>query len=181
MARKQKSVDDLFAEMMGLVKSARPVVEKVRRQSGIEHGGPQRLARLRTALKSNDPLPKIVAIIPNDGHGERGIVINAYGCLLETNSGGLSMIFDRFGGSEFAQMIDAVERIGAERTLRDLKTLRRVWKRSATAGGDQFEAADAVARYAKARKIDPAYRTHVRELERKLLKFCKDHIEELAS
>ncbi|HJU41223.1 MAG TPA: hypothetical protein VJ691_00355 [Vicinamibacterales bacterium] len=170
----------MFAEMMGLVKSARPLLEKVQRPAKTKRSGPQQLTRLKAALKSDDPLPKIVEIIPNDGRGERATVVDAYGCLLETNSGGLSMIFDRFGGDEFEQMMDAVERIGAARTLRDLKALRRVWKRAATAGEDQFEAADAVARYAKTNKIDAARATHVRELERQLVKFCKAHVEDLA-
>ena len=179
-SRGKPSTDDLFAEMMSLVKSAAPVLAKVTRGAKAKRGGPAQLARLKAALASDDPLPQILSLIPDDGQPERTVVIYAHGCMLETGSSGLSMVFDRYEDHELERMIDAVTQIRASRTKRDLQLLYQVFKRAIAGGADRIEAAEKVAQYAKRRKIDAASDAHVQELGDRLLRFCRTHVAELA-
>ena len=162
---KAKNIDALFAEMMGLVGSA-PKAPKARpvrsRKTRRAHPSPARIARLERALARKEPLPAVRALIPDEGNPQQMVVARAFACLLETDSAGLSILFDRFTARERKQLRASLEQIGATRTV---------------AAFDRIARADATAR----RRIDRSRAGHVAEIESKLLRYCREHVEALAA
>ena len=142
------------------------------------------VAAIRKALQSNGPaeaLASVRALVPDDGEGPQQVVVYAYACILEVNSAGLSILFDRFEDDELAKCQAAVEAIGAERTQLDLRTLHALFARALAEGKDRFTASEWVAEHPDARAIDRQADLYVTELESALLTYCDRHVEEIAA
>lgn len=157
--KREPGPDQLFAEMMRLVESAGPEVARVRR-AGIA-SRKVRLGKLEKALSSGTPfdaLAKVRELVPDDGVGAQQVVVYGFACILETNSAGLSILFDRFDDDELRKLDASLERIGATRTLAALRAMRRLG----------------------AAKLDAQSQVYVAEMEQRLLAFCKAHLPELA-
>jgi hypothetical protein len=163
--------------MMRLVKDADRL--PVEDETASKLSPKTRLARLEKALESEDPLPVIRELIPDDGTNEQSVVVYAFPCILETGSGGLSILLDRFDDDELARITSSLKSIGANRTLADLQQLRAALQQGVAAGQDRIDAAELVARES-GKGIDQQADAHVREMEEKLLEFCRGHLEELA-
>ena len=124
-----------------------------------------RLAKLERALSSSrifDALEKVRGLVPDDGTGVQEVVVHAFACILETDSAGLSILFDRFDEDELRRVHASLESIGATRTLTALRKLEK-------------------ARPPGAQRIDRQSGIQVEEMQQKLLVFCKAHVEELAA
>ena len=158
----KQDVAQLFAEMMGLVETGSALMTaRAARPRAVQT---TRLPLFKKALAAKKPstaLAKIRNLVPDDGKGAQGVFVHAHACILETNSGGLSILLDRFDRAELTRIAAALKSIGAATTLADLKALR--------------------AKRATAATVDRRHEIHVREMERKLLAFCKKHIAELAA
>ena len=141
-------------------------------------------AAIRKALQSNDPaeaLATVRALVPDDGEGPQQVVVYAYACILEVNSAGLSILFDRFEDDELARCQAALEAIGAERTQADFRTLGALYAHALAEGKDHFAASEWVAEHPDARPIDRQSDMHVSELESALLAYCARHVEDIAA
>jgi hypothetical protein len=156
---KSQDIDTLFADMMRLVASAPPRPRTKRKKPAV--AAPAQITRLERALARKRPLPAVRELIPDEGNREQMIVVRAFACLLETDSAGLSMVFDRFDARERKRMRAALEAIGARQTV---------------SAFDRISAADAAAR----RRIDRGRARHVAEIETKLLGYCRRNIAALA-
>ena len=144
----------------------------------------QRLAALKKALTSAralDALEKVRALIPDEGAGAQQVVVYGFACLLEANSAGLSILFDRFEDDELEQIGSSLEAIGALQTLAAFRKLQRAFASAVAGGRDRLDAAEWVAARSDSRRIDRDARAHVTEMEQKLLAFCKAHLEQLAT
>lgn len=142
------------------------------------------VAALRTALQSVDPaeaLAQLRALVPDDGEGAQQVIVYAYACILEVNSAGLSILFDRFEDDELAKCRAALEAIGAERTQADLRTLHALFVQALAEGRDRFAASEWVVEHPDTRSIDRQSDIHVSELESALLAYCDRHMEEIAA
>ena len=156
---KSKSLETLFSEMMGLVASAPP--PPVRRHKA-RAASPARVAKLARALARSNPLPAVRRLIPDEGNAAQNVVVRAFACLLEADSAGLSILFDRFDARERKRLRASLEAIGATRTAADL---------------DRLAKADAAAR----RTIDRHRVRHVKEIETKLIRYCRNNLAALAA
>ena len=142
--------------------------------------GRSRIAVVEKALASSEPLAKVREAIAETNEEQR-VVMWAFACLLETNSAGLSILLDRFTGPELGRMEKALDTIGAKRTLADLRKLRQAFVAARHSGQSRDDAAEAVDRGALGRASARAREAHVREMEDRLLSFCKAHVAELAA
>ena len=159
--------EQLVAEMMQLVGSAGRVIAKAA-QSRTEFRKVSQTT-LQKALSSGTPfdaLTKLRELIADDGVGAQEVVVFGYACILETNSAGLSVLFDRFDADELRKIDASFKSMGATRTLAALRAMRRLF--------DQ-------ARAKAARELDRESQVYVREMEQKLLGYCKAHLPELAA
>jgi hypothetical protein len=138
---------------------------------------PTRLEQLRALLSSDDALGAVREAIDEDNR-EQQVVVWVYACILETNSAGLSIVFDRFDDEEVAIMANGLEAIGAERTLSDLRALQAALARAVGLGRTRREAADEIATMAEGR--GGRSNAQVDEMEQQLLAFCRAHVESLA-
>lgn len=98
-------------------------------------------ASVRAALLSDEPLMSLAAVI--DGDTPAGKVFCwVQACLLETNSAGLTIVFERFSLEEIAEMETALEAVGATETLADLRALRKAFELSIGSGMDELDASE---------------------------------------
>ena len=134
--------------------------------------------RLQKALESPDPLPAISALV-DDGRPAGQTFRWAYACILETNSARLSILFDRFDDGERAQIAQALEQIGASRTVADLRALTAVFDAGVTAGLDPADASELLADDGASAAIGKRYQEHVKEMEDALLEFCRRRADDL--
>ena len=142
------------------------------------------VAAIRKALRSNDPveaLANVRALVPDDGEGPQQVVVYAYASILEVNSAGLSILFDRFEDDELARCRTAFEVIGARRTLADFRALHALFAQALAEGKDRFAASEWLLEHPDCRTIDRQSEIHVGELESALLAYCQGHIEEIAA
>jgi hypothetical protein len=173
---------ELMAELKGLMESAAALMAEPSTEPSMSPR--KRLARLKKALSAKDAfesLVKIRELVPDEGVGAQQVVVYGFACILETSSACLSILFDRFDDDELAKIVAALESIGATSTLRDLRELQVVFARAVGKGHARLDAADRVARQARTRGVDGRSEAHGREMEQKLLEFCKQHLEELAA
>ena len=142
------------------------------------------VAAIRQALQTDDPaeaLAAVRALVPDDGEGPQQVVVYAYACILEVNSAGLSILFDRFEDDELARCRAALEAIGAERTQADFRTLHALYAHALAEGKDRFSASEWVVEHPDARQIDRQSDLHVSEMESALLTYCGRHAEDIAA
>ena len=161
--RKEPTAEQLFAEMMGLVKSAGSRPGKARPAGKASQR--TRLARLQKALASGssiDALAKVRELIADDGVGAQQIFVYGFACMLETSSAGLSIVFDRFDAAELRKIGSSLEHIGATRTLTAFRRLQKSFERAA-------------------HKVDEQSRAYADEMEQKLLALAKAHVQDLAA
>ena len=159
---KDKDSDQLFAQMMRLVGEGSSIIAAMPPAPRVP--AKRRLALFEKAFKAKDPatsLARIRDLVPDEGNAAHDVVVYGHACILETNSAGLSIVFDRFDAKERARIARALKQIGAVKTLKDFEILR--------------------ARRSAARLIDRKSDAHVREMESKLLAFCRKHVDELAA
>lgn len=185
---KAKSTEDLWAELRGLLKLAGRVTRRkpVRgasksRATTSGAGSTRRAAAIRRGLAGGD-LGRVRAQIPDEDSGNKSqqAVVYAYACMLETHSAGLSIVFDRFPARERQKIARALKAIGAAQTLRALRRLELALAREFAHKRSRIEAAARLGELPAARRIDTQSRSHAAEIEKKLLAFCKAHVEELA-
>ena len=143
-----------------------------------------RLAKLSAALAQDDAfeaLSKVRELLPDDGEGAQQTVVYGYAAVLEVNSSGLSVLFDRLDDEELWKCRAALDAIGAEHTLHAFDTLHPAFVKMIAAGTDRFEAAERLAAQPATRRLDREHQNHVGEMEQKLLAFCRTHVAELAA
>ena len=120
--RNEPSSEQLFAEMMGLVKSAASQPGKAKPAAKASQR--TRLARLQKALGSGasiNALAKVRELIADDGVGAQEVFVYGFACMLETSSAGLSIVFG----------------IGATRTLAALRRVQKPLERAEARKVDQ--------------------------------------------
>ena len=142
------------------------------------------VAALRKALQANEPveaLAQVRELVPDDGEGPQQVIVYAYACILEVNSAGLPILFDRFEDDELAKCQAAFEAIGAKRTQEAFRALHALFEHALAEGKDRFEASDWVAEHPDARPIARQSDVHVSELESALLAYCARHVEDIAA
>jgi hypothetical protein len=142
-----------------------------------------RLEELRKALLVSDAFDALSAVrglIPDDGAGAQEVVVYGFACILETNSAGLSIVFDRFDDDEIGKMELSLEKMGATKTLEAFRTLDAAFRQLLAEGEERLDAGDRLVGAPETRRIDGACEAHVAEMEASLLRFCKDNVEALA-
>lgn len=126
---------------------------------------PRRPKTVAEALRSRDPLPALHAIV-GDANRAGAALHWGYACVLETSSGGLSILLDRFAEDELDRIEQALKTIGATATLADLRAARKAFAKGAESEISRF---------------DRRHDAHVQEMEEKLLAFCRAHPDDLAA
>lgn len=140
----------------------------------------RRLEVLRAALASKDPLSAVRGAIEEDNPDQQ-VVVWAYACILETNSAGLGIVFDRFEEPEVARIAKALEAIGASKTLSDLRVLQAAVAQGEASGLSRLDASEALEDQAEPRRIQRQFESQVAEMEACLLSYCRDHLDSLAA
>jgi hypothetical protein len=132
----------------------------------------RRAARLRRVLERagpiEDKLQQLRELLPAETGKAQQVLVWGYACMLEVNSAGLPMLFDRFSAAERRRIDRALEAIGARATRRAFAGL-----------GERFRAGtltDALAKRATRQSAK-----QVREIESRLLEYCQAHLEELVA
>jgi hypothetical protein len=139
---------------------------------------PNRRQQLQTALDSGDPLGAVDAFI--DEGTPLGLTFKwAFACILETNSAELPILFDRYDDTQLRAVEDALEAIGAARTLEDYRTLKRAFDAALASGLDRPDASDAIAKRPELSALGRRYKDHAAEMEERLIAFCRAHVDEL--
>lgn len=174
-----KQKKDPWAELTELLKFAGSLPAPAKHARKMSQK--TRLARLRMALASTDPLWRIRQLLPDDGENEQAVVIYAHACLLETNAAGLSIVFDRFDPEELDRIGAALKAIKASKSLTAFRQLRRLLSSEIKAGRNAIDAGEWMAAKPAVRRIDKGSDALVEEMERQLLAFCRSHIDELAA
>jgi hypothetical protein len=144
----------------------------------------QRLAAMKKAFSAGtafDALHEVRELVPDNGMGAQQAVVYGFACILEANSAGLSILFDRFEDDELEKIRSSLEAIGAIRTLADFRQLQGVFASAVAGGRDRLDASEWMAVQPESQRIDRESEAHVREMEQKLLEFCKTHVDELAA
>ncbi len=147
-------------------------------------GKKQRLAAVEKALackKASDALEKLRALVPDDGDDAQEVVVYGYACILETNSAGLSILFERFDDAELEKVRRSLEAIGAVRTLAALSGLLESFASAIAGGKSRLDACEWLSAQSIPQRVDQESETHVSEMEGKLVAFCRARAEELAS
>jgi hypothetical protein len=139
-----------------------------------------KLAVIRKALASSDPLGNVREAIAEENKTQK-VVVWAFACILETNSAGLTILFERFTLPEIARIERTLAEIGASRTLADLRALLEVFQMARDRGVPRFDASDALNESAIGRAANKRGQAQVAEMEAKLLEYCKAHEQELAA
>ena len=181
----KRAPEELFAEMDFLVNEAseeadEPSTKKRARKPGSPVSQHAKLKAAMAIRATFDALQKVRELLPDDGQGAQAVVIYGFACLLETNSAGLSILFDRFSDEELRKIRSALESIDAPRTLEAFCALQELFESAISKGESRFEAAQSLPEYPEGQRIDGASRVLTDELEEKLFAFCKTHLEELA-
>jgi hypothetical protein len=149
-------IEDLLAQMRDLVAEGTRVLREV--PEGPRPRPAVRLKALQHALAKGD-LEKVRALVPDrPGNAKQRTLVYVYACILETNSAGLGILRDRFSAGERRRIAAALRVVGATRTR---ASQLRMEKRRLSA-------------------IEPPTERLVREMEEKLLAFCRAHAAELA-
>jgi hypothetical protein len=142
------------------------------------------LAALKKALGAPDAAEALAncrALIPDDGQGPQQVVVHAYACVLEVDSAGLSILFDRFDDDELARCQSALDAIGATGALTDFRTLHTMFRSALASGKDRVAASEWLTEQSEAKAIDRNHEMHAKELERRLLDYCAGHVDEIAA
>jgi hypothetical protein len=139
-----------------------------------------RLAAIRKALASDDPLSGVREAIAEENKQQR-VVVWAYACILETSSAGLTILFERFTPPEILKIERALAAIGAAQTAADLRTLRQAFENAVDAGSSREDASDGLHESAAGRAINRKYERQAQEMEARLLAYCAEHERELAA
>ncbi|MBE0584488.1 MAG: hypothetical protein IH612_12120 [Desulfofustis sp.] len=134
---------------------------------------------VQEALSFDDPLSALSGVV-DENTPSGGAYRWAYVCILETNSAGLSILFDRYEDTDLDQIEGALEKIGALKTLSDLRVLRKAFDDAIALGFDRFDASDNLDKDPNLKGIIREYQRHVEEMENLLVVFCKKHAHELA-
>jgi hypothetical protein len=183
--RKKKSsasTEDLWAEFKDLLKAAsqyKPSPKKSQTKSAVTPA--RRLKILERALAKSD-LARIREEVPDEdtGNDVQKVFVYAYACILETNSAGLSILFDRFTQRERRKIASALEAIGVGKALRDLRGLERAFAQARSRGKSAAQSAEWLSQRPATAQIDRQSARHVSEMETKLLRYCSTHLDELA-
>jgi hypothetical protein len=137
-----------------------------------------RSSRLLKALASKEPLTALEPLV--DDSTPAGKTFRwAFACILETNSAGLPILFDRFEDEELDRVQAALGAIEAKQTLADIRRLRQAFEKATGKGMDRLEASDAIANDPKLKPIARAHAAQVEEMERQLIAFSKAHVRDL--
>jgi hypothetical protein len=142
-----------------------------------------RLTTIRRALASGDRFEAITAIREAiaEKNREQKIVVWVYACILETNSAGLTILFDRYTPPEITKMERALVESGAAGTAADLRTLRQELETAVDGGMTREDAIELLQESKVARAIDRAHEAHVQEMETRLWEYCAKHDEKLTA
>ena len=139
----------------------------------------RQLTVLREALSSEDPVRSIREAIAED-NAEQQVVVFAFACILETNSAGLAILFDRFDASEVEHIANALSAIGANDTLSALRVMQAAVAEGEASGLSRLDASEALYDRAEIKELKRKNASHVAEMERCLLEYCRTHLERLA-
>jgi hypothetical protein len=139
-----------------------------------------RMAMIRDALASSEPLASVREVIA-ESNREQKTVVWAYACLLEANSAGLTILFDRFTPAEIGRIERALVEIGATGTASNLRSLRQAVEKTIAGGASRAKASEALGDSATGKAIDSDHHAQVQEIEAKLLAYCAEHERELAA
>ena len=144
----------------------------------------RRAAKLKAALAMDDPFEALSSVreeLPDDGEGAQQVVVYGMASILEINSAGMSILFERFDEHELAKIRDALEAIGASATVRDFRALEGMFATALSSGRSRDDAAEWLSAEPDALAIDRRSDSHAAEVEQALLKYCRAHVDELAA
>ncbi|NJN64876.1 MAG: hypothetical protein HC882_08325 [Acidobacteria bacterium] len=144
------------------------------------NGDASRRSAIAKALASSSPLEEVRELVPDDGAGAQQVLVYGYAFILETSSGGLSIVFDRFDDDELARLGHALDAIHAPRAVAAFRSLEAVFRDALRSGADRFEAADTAAARASESGIDDESESFADEVEAALVEYCKAHLDDLA-
>lgn len=140
--------------------------------------------KLEKALNDPDTFEALSAareLVGDDGGGAAGEVLTyVYACVLEANSTGLSTLFDRFEDSELQRIRAALVAVEAVRTLEAFDLFNDAFTKAIAEGKDRLDASEEIAEQPQLRSLNLEYEQHCEEMERKLLEYCRAHIDQLA-
>jgi hypothetical protein len=147
---------------------------------------PTRVAELKTALASDDPVSRIGELMADYGTRTQAIVSYACQCIeMLKQDSGLWDVLNTLGGPDYehgvAEMSAVLDAIGAARARADFSQLETAFKGAVRDSGDELTAYISVAEDPLAEPIQRAAPAHAREIEDGLLRFCAANIEELAA
>lgn len=136
---------------------------------------------IREALETDDPLSNIRAELWGYTEEQRVFEL-VHGAILEVNSGGVSMLWDRLTFDEIDRLAEYLEQMGAQETCMAIKEIRGFVVAALGdppgeealfdfIGSDEFEK--------MARPFDLKFETMVEEMESKLLEFAKANVRSL--
>ncbi len=136
---------------------------------------------IREALEADDPLGSIRSELWGYTEEQR-IFELVHGAILEVNSGGVSMLWDRLPFDEIDRLAQYLEGMGAQQTYLAIKEIRGF---IVTAVGDPpgrealFDLVGSPEFEKMARPFDLQFEAMVEEMEGKLLEFAQANVESL--
>jgi hypothetical protein len=137
-----------------------------------------KVALIQEALASEDPLASLREVIAEKNHQQK-VVVWVYAGILETNSAGLTILFERFTPPEIIQIERGLVEVGATQAASDLLALRRKFESAIDGGATRDHASEAVHESSIGKAANRRCEGHVEEMEAKLLEYCRAHVEEL--
>ena len=183
MSPRGASTEELWAELLGLVKSASRIPAAPKRTKETAATRTKRRRKIEAALKARD-LEKVRDALPvaaTDAENEAQLtVIYAYAAVLEVSSACLSILFERFSGRELRDIEAALADIGARETLRDLRRLTRALAAALARGKRRGAAVEWLMERPLRKTVDRRASQHVDEMEKALLRYCRTNLDELA-
>jgi hypothetical protein len=175
-----KSDDDLQSmmdELNAMVEGNKDVIEEAKE----ELGKPMGIMTIREALDSEDPLSNIIGELSGFTR-ERKVFETVYAGLLEINSAGVAILWDRLTLAEVDRLAGHLKEIGANQTYKALKEIRRfIVSRLGDPPDDDdlFELVGSEEFENQSRPYDVQFETLVREIEDKLMDYAKENVESL--
>ena len=182
MSKRRSTTEDLWAELLGHINSASKVLAPSKQAEDTPARQASRRKRVERALAARDmsAVREALPVAATDAKTKaQRVVIYAYAAVLEAESAGLSILFDRFNARERRQIEGALEDLGAVGTLRDFVKLRRAFDGAVRRGVRKSAVGEWLVSRPGTKVIDRSAARHVAEIEGKLLKYCREHLDEL--
>lgn len=140
-----------------------------------------RIAKILSGKKpDHERLALVAGLLPAENRKAQQTLVWGHACALEINSAGLPILFERFSRQEIARIDRALDTIGARTTRQALARLRARLDKAIAGGKRRLDASEELGNDPAVKRITKQSDKYVREIERRLLAYCKKHVEELA-